>query len=51
MATANTAWPAASTAAEPAAAYGEPCVRELTDGDIAYGRWNSTPVRWDCRLP
>ncbi|MEV4976287.1 hypothetical protein [Streptomyces scopuliridis] len=22
----------------------------LTDGDIAYGRWNSTPVRWDCRL-
>ncbi|MFI8194235.1 hypothetical protein ACIF8T_36840 [Streptomyces sp. NPDC085946] len=23
----------------------------LTDDDIAYGRWNSTPVRWDCRLP
>ncbi|MFE4540733.1 hypothetical protein ACFRKB_37650 [Streptomyces scopuliridis] len=26
-------------------------VTALTDGDIAYGRWNSTPVRWDCRLP
>ncbi|MCZ4506891.1 hypothetical protein O3Q52_01440 [Streptomyces sp. ActVer] len=26
-------------------------VTALTDHDIAYGRWNSTPVRWDCRLP
>ncbi|MFD8922449.1 hypothetical protein ACFV0Y_32205 [Streptomyces sp. NPDC059569] len=26
-------------------------VTALTDDGIAYGRWNSTPVRWDCRLP
>ncbi|MEU5979701.1 hypothetical protein [Streptomyces sp. NPDC047315] len=26
-------------------------VTALTDDGVAYGRWNSTPVSWDCRTP